>query len=49
MVFNIEPAAYFEGMGGLRHCSMVAVTESGGELLTPFLSLVEELSILPHA
>jgi len=34
MVFNIEPAAYLEGMGGLRHCDMVAVTGSGAELLT---------------
>jgi Xaa-Pro aminopeptidase len=36
MVFNIEPAAYFEGWGGLRHCDMVAVTRSGAEVLTPF-------------
>lgn len=36
MVFNVEPAAYFDGFGGVRHCSMVAVTGQGCELLTPF-------------
>jgi Xaa-Pro dipeptidase len=36
MIFNVEPAAYFEGYGGVRHCDMVAVTERGCELLTPF-------------
>jgi Xaa-Pro aminopeptidase len=36
MVFNIEPAAYFEGWGGLRHCDMVAVTRGGAEVLTSF-------------
>jgi Xaa-Pro aminopeptidase len=36
MVFNIEPAVYFTGIGGMRHCDMVAVTPQGGELLTPF-------------
>ena len=36
MIFNIEPAAYFEGYGGVRHCDVVAVTERGFDLLTPF-------------
>ena len=36
MAFNVEPAAYYEGYGGLRHCDMVAVTEHGASLLTPF-------------
>jgi Xaa-Pro aminopeptidase len=36
MVFNVEPAAYFEGYGGVRHCDVVAVTERGCDLLTPF-------------
>lgn len=36
MVFNIEPGIYLEGRGGMRHCDMVAVTEDGFELLTPF-------------
>jgi Xaa-Pro dipeptidase len=43
MVFNVEPAVYFEGYGGVRHCDMVAVTESGYELLTPFQCKAEEL------
>ena len=38
MVFNIEPAVYFDGECGLRHCDMVAVTADGPELLTPFQS-----------
>lgn len=36
MVFNVEPGIYFEGKCGMRHCDMVAVTESGHDLLTPF-------------
>jgi Xaa-Pro dipeptidase len=36
MVCNIEPAAYIEGFGGLRHCDVVAVTAAGPEVLTPF-------------
>lgn len=43
MVFNIEPAIYIEGLGGIRHCDMVAVTERGAELLTPFQSEVSDL------
>ncbi len=43
MVFNVEPALYFEGFGGLRHCDMVEVTETGAELLTPFQNCAEEL------
>ncbi len=43
MVFNIEPAAYFEGQRGFRHCDMVAVTESGAELLTPFHERPDDL------
>jgi len=36
MVFNLEPAVYLEGVGGLRQCEMVAVTAGGAEVLTPF-------------
>ncbi|MGH9611552.1 MAG: M24 family metallopeptidase [Bryobacteraceae bacterium] len=43
MVFNIEPAIYIEGYGGIRHCDMVAATSNGCEVLTPFQSRLEEL------
>ena len=34
--FNVEPAAYFAGYGGMRHCDVVAVGESGVHVLTNF-------------
>ncbi len=43
MVFNLEPAVYFEGRGGLRHCDVVALTATGAEVLTPFHGSPEEL------
>lgn len=36
MTFNIEPAAYFDGYGGIRHCDVVAVTPDGAQVLTDF-------------
>jgi Xaa-Pro aminopeptidase len=36
MTFNVEPAIYIKGYGGMRHCDVVAVTSSGVEVLTPF-------------
>ncbi len=36
MTFNIEPAAYFDGYGGMRHCDVVAVTRDGADVLTEF-------------
>jgi Xaa-Pro dipeptidase len=45
MVFNVEPALYFEGFGGLRHCDMVLVTHTGAEVLTPFQSQIEDLLV----
>jgi Xaa-Pro aminopeptidase len=44
MVFNLEPAVYIEGYGGVRHCDMVAVTNRGYELLTEFQSDIEHLT-----
>ncbi len=44
MVFNLEPAVYLEGWGGLRQCEMVAVTGEGAELLTPFQAGLEVLA-----
>lgn len=45
MVFNVEPAIYFDGYGGIRHCDMVTVTETGAEVLTPFQCRIGELAI----
>lgn len=36
MTFNIEPAIYIQGYGGLRHCDVVTVGAQGAEVLTPF-------------
>jgi Xaa-Pro dipeptidase len=36
MVFNVEPAVYFPGEFGIRHCDMAVITQNGVELLTPF-------------
>jgi len=36
MTFNVEPAIYFDEYGGMRHCDVVAVTNSGVEVLTQF-------------
>jgi Xaa-Pro aminopeptidase len=43
MVCNVEPAAYVDGVGGVRHCDMVLVTATGHELLTPFHASLESL------
>jgi Xaa-Pro aminopeptidase/Xaa-Pro dipeptidase len=43
MVFNVEPAIYEDGWGGIRQCEMVAVTDRGGEVLTPFQPDVEAM------
>ena len=45
MVFNVEPAVYVEGFGGIRQCEMVAVNETGFELLTDFQSSIDELML----
>ena len=48
MVFNVEPAVYVDGYGGIRHCDMVAVTPTSYELLTDFQSDASTLT-LPDA
>lgn len=45
MVFNVEPAVYVEDFGGIRHCDMVAVSDTGYELLTPFQDTLHDLLI----
>ena len=45
MIFNIEPAIYFEGFGGIRHCDVVLLTDHAPEVLTPFQSTIESLTI----
>jgi Xaa-Pro aminopeptidase len=45
MIFNIEPAIYLDGFGGIRHCDMVLLTEHGPEVLTPFQSTLESLTL----
>lgn len=42
-VFNIEPAVYIDGIGGIRHCDVVALTDNGVEVLTPFQTELEDL------
>ncbi len=46
MVFNVEPAVYLEGYGGIRHCDVVTVTDTGAEVLTPFQAELDELVII---
>ncbi|MGA9529900.1 MAG: Xaa-Pro peptidase family protein [Terriglobales bacterium] len=36
MTFNVEPAVYFDGFGGMRHCDVVAVTSEGASVFTEF-------------
>lgn len=47
MVFNVEPGIYVEGLCGMRHCDMVAVTAEGAEMLTSFQVDPAELCIRP--
>lgn len=49
MVFNIEPAIYVPGECGIRHCDVVAVTDNGYELLTPFQTTLDALVLAGHA
>ena len=36
MTFNLEPAAYFDGYGGMRHCDLIAVTADGVSVMSDF-------------
>ncbi len=45
MTFNVEPAAYFDGYGGMRHCDVVAVTSTGVEVLTDFQRTADSLTL----
>lgn len=36
MVITVEPAVYIPGVGGFRHCDVLAVTKDGHELLTHY-------------
>lgn len=36
MTFNLEPAAYFDGVGGMRHCDVISVTPTGATVITDF-------------
>ena len=45
MIFNIEPAIYLDGFGGIRHCDVVLLTDHGPEVLTPFQSTIESLTV----
>jgi len=44
MVFNLEPALYREGWGGIRQCELVLVGAHGAELLTAFQATLPELA-----
>lgn len=45
MTFNIEPAIYIPGYGGIRHCDVVTLTSQGPEVLTPFQADFSTLAV----
>jgi Xaa-Pro aminopeptidase len=45
MILKLEPGAYLEEHGGVRNSDMVAVTQDGAELLTPFHRDVTEVTL----
>ncbi len=49
MTFNIEPAIYCEGVGGMRHCDMVACSPSGADLLTDLTETRNDVRVSDYA
>jgi Xaa-Pro aminopeptidase len=45
MTFNLEPAIYIAGFGGVRHCDVVTLGEAGPEVLTRFQATIDELTL----
>jgi len=45
MILKLEPGAYLEEIGGVRKSDMVAVTEHGADLLTPFQCKLTEVIV----
>ncbi|MGI8992093.1 MAG: M24 family metallopeptidase [Bryobacteraceae bacterium] len=45
MVLKLEPGVYLNDLGGVRKADMVAVTEDGPEILTPFHWNLEQLTL----
>ena len=45
MIVKLEPGVYLENFGGIRKADMVAITDSGAEVLTRFHWGVEELAL----
>ena len=45
MILKLDPGAYLEGHGGVRKSDMVAVTEDGAEVLTPFHWTLTEVTL----
>ncbi|HET8631223.1 MAG TPA: M24 family metallopeptidase [Thermomicrobiales bacterium] len=45
MTFNVEPAVYIEGFGGLRHCDVAAAQAEQANLLSPFHASLDDLII----
>lgn len=45
MCFNVEPSVYLDGLGGCRHCDVIALGEDGPEELSPYLSSYAELVV----
>jgi Xaa-Pro aminopeptidase len=45
MVLKLEPGVYLENYGGIRKADMVAITEDGAEVLTPFHWVLGDLQL----